>query len=181
MPPKASQPEPVRRALGEDLGRSLARAWQEPGNDGEALILVMVINARRSPLPTEQPRLDGAQQFAGRALAVVESGRQLARQLTFIQNELSAVAADADVLAEVNHRRPGHESRYVRPRRRCAPDTPPGRPRRPYPAGSGRAFRQSARTPPPIPQRPQHLPQHSAARSPVGNNERGGFPKTHLE
>ena len=61
MPPKASQPEPLRRALGEDLSRSLARAWQEPGNDGEALILVMVINARRSPLPTEQPRFQGSE------------------------------------------------------------------------------------------------------------------------
>jgi hypothetical protein len=96
VPPKASQPEPVRRALGEDLGRSLARAWQEPRNDGEALILVLIINARRSSLPTEQPRPDGAQQFAGGALAVDEGGRQLARQLTFIQNELSAVAANAD-------------------------------------------------------------------------------------
>jgi hypothetical protein len=40
VPPKAGQREPVRRALREDLSCSLARAWQELGNDGEALILV---------------------------------------------------------------------------------------------------------------------------------------------
>jgi hypothetical protein len=76
VPPKASQREPVWRALGEDLSCSLARAWQERGNDRHALIHVTVINARRSLLPTEQPRHDFPEQLARRADPVVECRRQ---------------------------------------------------------------------------------------------------------
>jgi hypothetical protein len=46
VPPKACQCEPVRCALGEDLGRSLARARQERGNDRHALVNVTVLIRR---------------------------------------------------------------------------------------------------------------------------------------
>jgi hypothetical protein len=65
VPPKAGQRETVRRPLGEDLGCLLARAWQELGNDGEALVLVTVIRPRRSELLTEQPRYGGADEPTG--------------------------------------------------------------------------------------------------------------------
>ncbi len=76
VPPKASQCKPVRRALGEDLNCSLTRAWQELGNDRYALSRVVIINARRCLLATEQPRDNLPEQPARRADAVVEGDAQ---------------------------------------------------------------------------------------------------------
>jgi hypothetical protein len=81
VPPKASQCEPVRRALGKDLNCPLTRAWQELGNDRHALGHVVVINARRCLLATEQPRHNVPEQPARRADAVVEGDAQRADSL----------------------------------------------------------------------------------------------------
>jgi hypothetical protein len=83
VPPKASQPEPVRRALGEDLSCSLARAWQEPGNDGEALILAMVINARRPRFPPSSRALT--------VLAVVDERRGTARNGPMLRQSIRKI------------------------------------------------------------------------------------------
>ena len=53
--------------------------------------------------PASSPALTALRSLPGGAQAVDEGGQHLARKLTFIGNELWAVAADVDVLAEVNH------------------------------------------------------------------------------
>jgi hypothetical protein len=68
--PKAGECEPIRRSLGEDLSRSLARARQELGHDRYALIHVTVSYARRSGLPVEQARYNLSEHLARLALAV---------------------------------------------------------------------------------------------------------------
>jgi hypothetical protein len=70
VPPKAGQCEPVRRALAEDLSRSLAGARQELGNDRHALAHVMLSRSRRSVLPTEQASYNLSEHHARLALAV---------------------------------------------------------------------------------------------------------------
>ena len=62
---------------GDDLGCTLARAWQEGGNDSYALIRARV--GSPGSLSTEQPSDDGAEELARGAAAVVERGRQALR------------------------------------------------------------------------------------------------------
>jgi hypothetical protein len=79
VPPKAGQCEPVRRALGEDLSRSLAGARQELGNDRHALIHVTLSPARREELPTEQARYNLLSTLRGLALAVTRRSASIRR------------------------------------------------------------------------------------------------------
>ena len=95
VPPKAGQREPVGRTLRENLSGSLARAWQELGNDGETLILVTLIRPRRSQLPTEQPRNGGADEPKRRADPVVEGGRHQEKSYSARSR---ATSGDADPL-----------------------------------------------------------------------------------
>jgi hypothetical protein len=79
VPPKAGQCEPVRRTLGEDLSRSLARARQELGHDRHALIDVTFSRARRSERPTEQARYNLSEHLARLALAVTRRSASIRR------------------------------------------------------------------------------------------------------
>jgi hypothetical protein len=83
----------LRRALGEDLSCSLARAWQELGNDCHALVHVAVLNTRRSGLPTEHPRYNLSEQLSRRALAVVEGGGHLPEDFGRIGEQVSGIEA----------------------------------------------------------------------------------------
>jgi hypothetical protein len=56
------QAQPIWSAPGDDLGCTLARAWQEGGNDSYALIRAPV--GSPGSLSTEQPSSDGTQEPA---------------------------------------------------------------------------------------------------------------------
>jgi hypothetical protein len=65
--------QPVWSAPGDDLGGTLARAWQERGNDSYALNHARV--GSPGSLSTEQASSDGTEELLGGAATVVECGR----------------------------------------------------------------------------------------------------------
>jgi hypothetical protein len=66
------QAQPIWSAPGDDLGCTLARAWQEGGNDSYALNRAPVSSP--GSLSTEQPSSEGTQEPARGAATVVERG-----------------------------------------------------------------------------------------------------------
>jgi hypothetical protein len=69
---EARQAQPIWSAPGDDLGCTLARAWQEGGNDSYALNRAPVSSP--GSLSTEQPSSEGTQEPARGAATGVERG-----------------------------------------------------------------------------------------------------------